>query len=299
MCIIGFGSCMVGSRNSETNGVSGELLQRFGLMAQYSAAAYCPGNNNGTGTLITCPIGNCPLVEAARGPGLFEFEDTIWADNTGVVAIDNTNQLVVLAFRGSESVSNWRVDLYAVRHPSDLCRHCHVHSGFWNAWTEIRERAKAKVLTAVRIHPEYRLVITGHSLGGAIATLAAGDFRKMHHRLAATTELYTFGAPRVGNRHTAAFLTKQSSLSFRITSMSDPVPRQPGHILGYWHTSPEYWIHNHPQNPGPDDITVITGFYNKHGNSGEHGLNVARHREYFGPITSCSTEDDESTVYLR
>lgn len=283
-----------GPKNSETNGITEALLQNFRLMAQYSAAAYCPGNNNGTGTLITCPVGNCPLVEAARAHGAFEFENTVWADSTGFVAVDDTNKLVVLAFRGSESLSNWRVNMDLFRELTDLCEDCDVHTGFWHAWTEIRDRAKVRVLNALETHPDYRFVITGHSLGGAIAVLAAGDFRKLNHSLAATPELYTFGSPRVGGKQTAAFLTEQSRLSFRITSVSDPIPRQPGHILGYAHTSPEFWIHAHPRNPGPDDIKVVTGFYNKHGNSGKHGINFSRHMHYFGPITECRTVGDDS-----
>lgn len=291
----GFGSCVVGPTNSESDGITDELLQKFTLMAQYSAAAYCPGNNNGTEVSITCPSGNCPLVEAAKAHGAFGFENTLWTDDTGFLAVDDTNRLIVLAFRGSESLSNWRVDLNIIRRHTDLCKHCHVHGGFWDAWTEIRDRAKTGVLHAVETYPDYRLVITGHSLGGAIATLAAGEFRKMGDDLATRTELYTFGSPRVGNGHTAAFLTDQSDLSFRITSMSDPIPREPGHVLGYQHTSPEFWIHDHPQNPGPNDIKVVTGFYNKHGNSGKHGFKISRHREYFGPISKCSTEVDDSS----
>lgn len=291
----GFGSCVVGPKNSESDGITRELLQKFNLMAQYSAAAYCAGNNNRTGSLITCSSGNCPLVEAAGAQGAFEFEDTIWTDDTGFLAIDNTNQLIVLAFRGSESILNWKVNLNAIRRHSDLCKHCHVHGGFWDAWTEIRDRAKTRVLSAVKTYPNFRLVITGHSLGGAIATLAAGEFRKINDDLAARTELYTYGSPRVGNGHTAAFLTDQSDLSFRVTSMSDPIPREPGHVLGYKHTSPEFWIHDHPENPGPNDIKIVTGFYNKHGNSGKHWFHISRHREYFGPITKCRTDLDNSS----
>lgn len=286
--LFGFGSCVVGHE------ITGELLQRFNLMAQYSAAAYCPGNNNGTGTLITCSIGNCPLVEAARARGTFEFEDTIWADSTGFLAVDDTNRLIVLAFRGSESLSNWKVDLDIIRRPADLCRDCDVHRGFWHAWTEIRERVTTKVLSVLETYPEHRYVITGHSLGGAMAILAAGNFRKLNDDLAARTELYTFGSPRVGNRYTVAFLTAQSDLSFRVTSMSDPVPREPGHILGYEHTSPEFWIHDHPQHPGPNDIKFVTGFYNEDGNSGERGFNISRHNEYFGPISKCWTDGESS-----
>ena len=290
---LGF-SCVVGPPNSESNGITRELLDQFNLMAQYSAASYCPGNNNGTGAPITCSVGNCPLVEAAGAHGAFEFEDTLFMDDTGFLAVDDTNRAIVLAFRGSMSIANWEANFHFLRRPSDLCPRCNVHEGFWDSWIEIREQVKRKVLPVIHAHPDYRFVITGHSLGGAVATLAAGEFRKMNSDLAEITELFTFGSPRVGNGHTVAFLTDQSQFSYRITSMSDPIPRAPGHVLGYSHMSPEYWIHSNPENPGPNDIKLVTGFYNKHGNSGKHGFKVRRHSYYFGLIAHCAVDPDES-----
>lgn len=283
----------MGPPNTESNGITEDLLHQFNLMAQYSAASYCLGNNNGTGAPITCPTRNCPLVEVAGALGVFEFENTLFTDDTGFLAVDDNNRIIVLTFRGSNSLSNWKANLHVLRRPSDLCPRCNVHVGFWDAWVEIRSRLKPQVLRVVEAYPDYRFVITGHSLGGAIATLAAGEFRKLKG-LAETTELFTFGSPRVGNGHTAAFLTDQSPFSYRITSMSDPIPREPSHILGYSHMSPEYWIHSHPEHPEPNDIKLVTGFYNKHGNSGEHGFRISQHGHYFGSISQCGIDKDNS-----
>lgn len=49
------------------------------------------------------------------------------------------------------------------------------------------------------------LVITGHSLGGALSTLAAFDF----NNLGIKTNLITFGSPRVGNEKFAKELNKR------------------------------------------------------------------------------------------
>lgn len=104
--IFGYGSCVVGDRNSESDDITEELLQEFNLMPQYSAAAYCPGNNNRNGIPILCATGNCPLAEAAGAQGAFGFEDTIRTDDTGFLAVDHANKLIVLSSRGAKSVSN-------------------------------------------------------------------------------------------------------------------------------------------------------------------------------------------------
>lgn len=278
----------------ENVGISAELLQQFNLMAQYAAAAYCPDNNNSTATPIICSTGNCPLVETAGAQSVDEFENDPRFDDTGFVAVDSVNKLVVLCFRGSVSDTNWRENWKIRRVHTNLCRKCHIHHGFWQSWMGIREPVRAKVIGSLEAHPDYRFVITGHSLGGALATLAAADFRNDGDDFAKRTELFTFGSPRVGNKHAVHFMSRQSSLSYRITSMDDPVPHLPTHLLGYYHTSPEYWING---NPSIWDFKILTGSYNRSG--GQWTMfslfHFGSHRHYFMPsISLCSTEEDKS-----
>lgn len=279
----------------ENVGISAELLHQFSLIAQYAAAAYCPDNNNSTATPIVCPTGNCPLVEMAGAHSVQEFENDPRFDDTGFVTIDDVNRLIVLSFRGSVSDPNWREDFKFIRVHTDMCPKCHIHHGYWESWMGIRDSVTVTAVQALNAYPSYRFIVTGHSLGGALATLAAADFRRYNDDVAKRTELYTYGSPRVGNEAAAAFFSGQSSLSFRITSMADPIPRMPGHILGYYHTSPEYWINHNPHNPGTQDINILTGFYNKSGNSGTTGFNFDYHEHYFMPsISLCNNVEDTS-----
>lgn len=63
------------NRNNSDIEVPADLLEEFVFYGQYSAAAYCEGNNNSTGDKVTCSVGNCPLVEAADTTTLTEFEE--------------------------------------------------------------------------------------------------------------------------------------------------------------------------------------------------------------------------------
>ncbi len=283
------------------NGVSESTLEQFALFSQYAAAAYCEENNNSSGTKITCAAKNCPEVEAANVTSRNEFEDSPIADTTGFLAVDETREMVVLTFRGSVSGANWGEDFKFSRVHTDICKDCHVHKGFWQAWIEARKPVIDAVKIVLDLYPDYQFVVTGHSLGGALATLAAGDIRKISPKFADITELYTYGSPRVGNLVTVDFLTKQSKLSYRITAVDDPIPRVPLHRLGYFHVSPEFWIHDNPQHPSTADIMSVTGYYNEAGNSGASSddilhidFNIETHRHYFGNITQCRPEKDTS-----
>lgn len=171
---------------------------------------------------------------------------------------------------------------------TDLCRECEAHEGFRDQYGYIAVHLLYEVKKAHEEYPQHRLIVTGHSLGGALATFAAADIRRFKDPwYLAHTELYTYGSPRVGNEATARFLSNQSPLSYRVTAMHDIVPRLPPVHGHYWHTQPEYWISKHPDNPTPEDITVLTGYNNKHGDRDSHSLKVEPHRHYFGLIRSC------------
>lgn len=138
-------------------------------------------------------------------------------------------------------------------------------------------------------NPDYKLVITGHSLGGAVATLAAAVFRKQGLELT----LYTFGSPRVGNEALAKYISA-SGTNFRVTHLNDPVPRLPPLTLGYRHIEPEYHIFSGDAPVGPENIKVFAGTVNFQGNTGFGGLlnfNTSAHRSYILPVRFSGCDD--------
>lgn len=206
----------------------------------------------------------------------------------GFLAIDNSNNLIVLAFRGTSNFLNWEENFQFSKDPMDFCHGCEVHKGFMNTYWMRHYHYLYVMEKAHEQYPQHRLIVTGHSLGGALATLAAGDIRRNEDPwYLANTELYTYGSPRIGNAALARFLSNQSRLSYRVTSTRDLIPRLPPVHFHYWHTQPEYWISKNPDNPNPEDITVLTGFNNEHGDRDSHTLTIEPHRHYFGLIRSC------------
>ena len=216
-----------------------------------------------------------------------EPNSSLLTDVTGYVALDSTRSLTVLAFRGSKSVRNFIADANAAKIPTNICSGCTAEEGFYNSWQEARSGVMAALKTAAAANPSYRVVVTGHSLGGAIAAIAAAELRNQ----GTTTDLYTYGQPRIGGLTISNYITNQNKGgNFRVTHFDDPVPRLPPLFLGYVHISPEYYIKsgNGVAVTAPD-ITALTGSVNLNGNTGNlgNGRDFAAHGWYFNNIAAC------------
>ena len=106
-----------------------------------------------------------------------------------------------------------------------------VHAGFVNALDEVW----AGISGALLDHKSAgrQLWLTGHSLGGALATLATA-------RLGRIAGLYTYASPRVGDAEFAASLAYINTARF--VHANDLVPRMPPRRLGYEHAGPRRFI---------------------------------------------------------
>ncbi|KAI0471894.1 alpha/beta-hydrolase [Xylariaceae sp. FL0804] len=255
--------------------------------AQYAAAAYCNAEVD-DGTAIACSNNTCPDVESA-GATVTATYSGILTDAKGFVAVDDTNGLIVVSVQGSTSIRNWLTDFTFLQISCDFVDSCLVHEGFATAWDEVSDDVLAALATATADNPSYAIVYTGHSLGAAVATLAAAYGREAGY----AGDLYTYGSPRVGNGNLVAFITDQAGGEYRVTHLDDPVPRLPPIILNYAHTSPEYWLDDGEATTTDyttADIEVCTGYKNTSCNAGTSGLDGTAHDYYFEYITGCGAD---------
>jgi hypothetical protein len=77
--------------------------------------------------------------------------------------------------------------------------------------------------------------VTGHSLGGAIAQLAAVELAELGYNVT----LVTLGSPRVGDTRFAELLNKAVPRLYRITHNRDPIVHLPYVFMGFIHAGPE------------------------------------------------------------
>jgi len=153
----------------------------------------------------------------------FKHRDT----QSYIIGDDNT---WILAFRGTE-----------VTKPKDITTDLNallvnglggkIHKGFRDAlsyiWTDLWN-------TLSKNRGTRTLWVTGHSLGGALATLAVAKLRQEKNQ--SINGLYTFGSPRVGNGKFAdKFDDAFKKYTYRFVNDNDAVPHVPTEDLGFRH----------------------------------------------------------------
>jgi triacylglycerol lipase len=140
---------------------------------------------------------------------------------------------VYLIFRGTMTAREWIRDFKMGLVPCSLSQYGRVHDGFQRMYSLIQAQIQESL---AHVHQRSRLFIAGHSLGGALATLALPEIAAATPRRAIC--LYTYGSPRVGdNEFVAAFNRQFADRSFRIVNTSDimaslPLPAPVMGIVG-------------------------------------------------------------------
>lgn len=192
----------------------------------------------------------------------------------------------MVSFRGSLSIDNWLTNLDFGLTTTDICSGCTAHSGFYQSWLDARNTVVPAVQAAASQFPAYKVSVTGHSLGGAIAPFAAAQLRNQGLAVA----LYTFGSPRIGDSVLSSYISAQPGGNYRVTHWNDPVPRVPLLVMGYVHISPEYYINKKNKVAiAESDFQVIQGSVNLFkGNTAWLLTDVEAHRWYFTQMYTCA-----------
>jgi hypothetical protein len=112
-----------------------------------------------------------------------------------------TRQLVV-GISGTSNVSQALQDLGTLKHKHPAGEGCAVHAGFWKMYKGIKPEVIGAVKKGLRDYDVTELVLTGHSLGGALSYLLAIDLLVpggLELPTGLGLKLAVFGSPRCGN----------------------------------------------------------------------------------------------------
>ena len=169
-----------------------------------------------------------------------------------------SNDSIVLSFQGTQgdSVGDWVDDfMYAMTKPplewgwpsgEEVDVDIRIEDGFTYAWNELRDVAYNQTVHMMRKYPSAKFYVTGHSLSGALASLAAADLAMNGIDI---YKVIIFGAPRAGNLGWAFFYNDLLGLknsTFRVVNERDPVPHIPftgvTFMRGYHHVGIEVWL---------------------------------------------------------
>ncbi|PHH72425.1 hypothetical protein CDD80_4549 [Ophiocordyceps camponoti-rufipedis] len=284
-------------------------------LAHLADIAYCVGT-----TGITKPfhcLSHCPLFPSLTllttwhtGPLLI--------DTCGYAALNPSAPEILVVFRGTYSLANTVMDLSSLpqpyqpypsppppgrQHPD--CANCSVHAGFFRSWESARPVVLPSITAAREGIPGATVHLVGHSLGGAVACLAALELK-------ATlgwpdVRVTTFGEPRVGNEALSHYINTifhldppptpdpQSWSYRRVTHTNDPVPLLPWSQWGYASHAGEVFISKTALPPSPHDIRPCAGDADADCSAGapRRPLRLApwsplfAHRDYFHRLGLC------------
>lgn len=172
-------------------------------------------------------------------------------DTNGYIGYRTEDETIYVVYRGSSSIRDWLDDLDAILTTYPYCKDCQVHKGFYKAELNVIAMVQTEVARLRLIYPSYKIIITGHSLGAALAALTVVDLSMLHSNL----ELFNYGCPRVGNQAFASFFSNNIIQRNRVTHHKDTVPHCPMHER-FTHFSGEFY---HEDKTG-GDLVMCTGY---------------------------------------
>lgn len=284
--------------------ISADLFSSLERLARLVDIAYCVGTS-GVSPPFSC-------ASRCKDFPNFELASTwntgvLMSDSCGYVAVDHGSKddgtithskpAIIVAFRGTYSITNTVVDLSTVPQeyvpylePGDgdtkkgnnnnnsteqKCTNCTVHMGFMQSWNQARNLVLPVLKNVKARHPDYPIHLVGHSLGGAVACLAALEFKMAMgwDDLVITT----FGEPQAGNAGFVDYVNRvfdlgeeennlikgfrdpEEKVYRRVTHMDDPVPLLPLSEWGYRPHAGEIFITKKDLSPGTEDLRLCHG----------------------------------------
>lgn len=205
----------------------------------------------------------------------------------GIITDPNTQEKAIfLAYRGTETSAEWlnNIDFFQTKIGfKNTERTGLVSKGFWDIYTKagiegkppVQDQARDAVGQLLKKDPTLKkIIIVGHSLGAAIATLTTVDLALYFPEC--TIVNYTFGCPRVGDQTFTESLRSLNTAEepdrvtlWRVANSSDLVPQLPLAVM------PTGILYEHvAARVNLDNISSI-GFVENHGSySKNHALDT-------------------------
>lgn len=194
------------------------------------------------GAILADTQGAAAATAAARAvPSQLRMANDMVAESNifGFVAWNNADKTALVAIRGTKTIWEWIADVDAVPvayTPVDGAGL--VHMGFQLVYEHIRRSVGRLLGQCAGVK---RVLVAGHSLGGAVAVLSAPDIAK-NVTPGLIPELHTLAGPRAGAPDFAYFFDQLIPVCFRIVNFMDFVPQVPVPPL-YEHVGTEELVH--------------------------------------------------------
>ncbi|OXA44939.1 lipase [Folsomia candida] len=211
----------------------------------FSAAVYCPTSLK---TLSCCYCGhfNSTVTD-------FEIIENELYGTKALVTLHAVRGEIVVTFRGSVGIMNWILDFTLIPTSAESGGPgIRIHRGVFLSLMTIYNKVVTQVGVYLACYPGARVVVNGHSLGGAMSSLFIYLVTSLNQFPTANYALVTFGQLRVGNVHFTDYTNALPIMMSRVVARDDIIPHLPpvsafGVIdllihTNYLHHGQEVWI---------------------------------------------------------
>ena len=216
-------SCAIFVQGSilQRRSISQDLFDDFVRFFNFSSGAYQESCPSPVGTTLVTLVCRHFYFCWCTTYSLPQFNNNA-TSTEGYVARDDNLKQIIVAFRGSQqaqdaitglchtSLDNMSCFLYWPRHKDiniillpyispnvTYVSGAKAHAGFLIAYNSVASTVLSIVRSELAAHPDYELISTGHSLGGALASLGGASLAANFPD--ANLRVFTYGQPRTGN----------------------------------------------------------------------------------------------------
>ena len=202
------------------------LIYEYNKKINYTSIREYNENKNKNPVVILNQIASY----APNGKVIYFINDHKTGLQTGIT-ISRRQKRISVVFRGTDSKLDWYYN-FNFRQKL-LYKNVRVHEGFYR---QLHSNGSYQLLVDVvkeqlEKYPNYEIIVSGHSLGGALSTLFGFELSK---EIQNKITIYSFASPRVGNLNFKKKFTERKNLKhFRVTYKRDIVPSFP--MLNYHH----------------------------------------------------------------
>jgi len=187
----------------------------------------------------SCKYCNYPSISNVKVLSTFSVKETA---AHGYVATNPETSSIVVAFRGTQDASGAIIDISALKERDTVFGDgIKCHQGFYKAFMSVRDQIRNDVAKLIKENPTFTVDVTGHSLGGSVASMTALDLARMSPK--SKVKLYAITPPRAGNTGYAEAIANQPNLqAFRLMQAQDRFSQMPFKAMGFLHFDREYFI---------------------------------------------------------
>jgi len=264
--VLTFVLLLVSGINAEYNETIAKRMLPLAAAAYSSNPSDCLASQFVNATLVTSYDFLCDITQNATC--------------AGYIALLHTEKVIALSFRGTNTVIQMLEEvLSALEEKPNFLGIGRVNQYFYEAYTILWTNGMArKLYNLADDYPDYKIWVTGHSLGAAIATLASADLVASGRFNEENSVHYNFGQPRVGDLEFAILHDYLLPQYYRVTHAQDFISGQFLPVLGYSHHATQIWYDN---DMTPGSAYIVCPFDADPRCFGPPRLNMEDHRHYF------------------